>query len=556
MTNLIERSAAAYSCPLLIKHLLDSALIRAPEQEIVYRSQARFSYRDFRDRVGRLASGLTKLGVQSGNTVGVMDLDSHRYLECFFAVPMMGATLHTINVRLSPEQILYTINHAKDDVILVNGEFLPILEKVWDRVEGVKALVLLDDGGERPKTALSLAADYETLLAGADPDFVFPDLDENTRATTFYTTGTTGPPKGVYFSHRQLVLHTLSDRAGIAAIGHGWLNDGEVYMPITPMFHVHAWGVPYIATMLGLKQVYCGRYVADSVVALFQREKVTFSHCVPTILRMLLDSAKAKGINLSGWKMLIGGAILAEALAREALELGLDVYAGYGMSETCPCLTLSGLMPKMTGWDFERQVEMRCKAGRPIPLAQLRIVDGEMNDLPHDGKTSGELVARAPWQTQGYLKDAKGSEKLWEGGWLHTGDVATIDTDGYVKITDRLKDMIRSGCEWISSLQLEDLILRHPGVAEAAVIGMPDPKWIERPLGVLVAKPCQEVSEGQIRAHLQGFVEKGIITSYCVPDRIVFVEALPKTSVGKLDKKVLRERYAPSASGVKVSPCT
>jgi fatty-acyl-CoA synthase len=214
------------------------------------------------------------------------------------------------------------------------------------------------------------------------------------------------------------------------------------------------------------------------------------------------------------------------------------------MSETCPILTLSGLMAKMNSWAFERQVEMRCRAGRPLPLTQLRIVDGEMNDLSHDGKTSGELVVRAPWLTQGYLKDPKGSEKLWAGGWLHTGDVATIDTDGYVKITDRLKDMIRSGCEWISSLQIEDLILRHPAVAEAAVIGVPDPKWMERPLGLLVAKPCQEVSEEQIRAHLQGFVEKGIITSYSVPDRIVFVEALPKTSVGKLDKKVLRERYA------------
>jgi acyl-CoA synthetase (AMP-forming)/AMP-acid ligase II len=273
MTNLIECSAAAYSCPLLIKHLLNSALLRAPEQEIVYRTQARFSYRDFRDRVGRLASGLAKLGVQSGNTVGVMDLDSHRYLECFFAVPMMGATLHTINVRLSPEQILYTINHAKDDVILVNGEFLPILEKVWDRVEGVKALVLLDDAGERPKTTLPLAADYETLLAGADPDFVFPDLDEDTRATTFYTTGTTGLPKGVYFSHRQLVLHTMALRNAITGSGHGRLNDGDVYMPVTPMFHVHAWGFPYVATTLGLKQVYLGRYSPDLVLDLSRARK-------------------------------------------------------------------------------------------------------------------------------------------------------------------------------------------------------------------------------------------------------------------------------------------
>ena len=542
----IAQTTSAYSFPLLIKGLLESGVTRAPEQEIVSSNQHRFTYRQFAERVGRLASGLASLGVEPGDTVAIMDWDTNRYLECFFAVPMMGAVLHTVNVRLSAEQILYTINHAEDDVILINSELLPLLQQIWDRVDAGKKLVLLSyDGMPTPtaQTPLFFDAEYEALLAASGPWCDFPDFDENTRATTFYTTGTTGQPKGVYFSHRQLVLHTLSARAAVAAMGQGFFKDEDVYMPITPMFHVHAWGFPYIATMLGVKQVYCGRYAADSVVALFQREKVTISHCVPTILRMLLDSAKAKGIPLSGWKMLIGGAILPQALAREALELGVDIYAGYGMSETCPILTLSGLMAKMNSWAFERQVEMRCRAGRPLPLTQLRIVDGELNDLSHDGKTSGELVVRAPWLTQGYLKDPKGSEKLWAGGWLHTGDVATIDTDGYVKITDRLKDMIRSGCEWISSLQIEDLILRHPGVAEAAVIGVPDPKWMERPLGLLVAKPCQEVSEEQIRAHLQGFVEKGIITSYSVPDRIVFVEALPKTSVGKLDKKVLRERY-------------
>jgi fatty-acyl-CoA synthase len=544
----IAQAPSAFGSPLLIKGLLESGVTRAPEQEIVSANTTRLTYRKFAERVARLASGLASLGVEPGDTVAIMDWDTHRYLECFFAVPMMGAVLHTVNVRLSVEQILYTINHAEDDVILINGEFLPLLQQIWDRIDAGKKLVLLSDIGKPTQTArtsLPFDAEYEALLTAADPRHDFADFDENTRATTFYTTGTTGQPKGVYFSHKQLVVHTVSARAALAAVGQGWFKDDEVYMPITPMFHVHAWGYPYIATMLGLKQVYCGRYVADSVVALFQREKVTLSHCVPTILRMLLDSAKAKGINLSGWKMAIGGAILPQALAREALELGLDIYAGYGMSETCPILTQSGLMPKMSNWAFERQVEMRCKAGRPLPLTQLRIVDGQMNDLPHDGKTSGELVARAPWLTQGYLKDLKGSEKLWAGGWLHTGDVATIDTDGYIKITDRLKDMIRSGCEWISSLELEDLILRHPGVAEAAVIGVPDPKWMERPLGLLVVKPCQEVTEEQIRAHLQGFVEKGIITSYMVPDRIVFVEALPKTSVGKLDKKVMRERYAP-----------
>jgi fatty-acyl-CoA synthase len=542
----IAQTPSAYGFPLLIKGLLESGVTRAPEQEIVSGNQNRFTYREFAERVGRLASGLASLGVEPGDTVAIMDWDTNRYLECFFAVPMMGAVLHTVNVRFSAEQILYTINHAEDDVILINSEFLPLLQQIWDRVDAGKKLVLLgNDGKPKPsaQTPFFFEAEYEALLAAADPWRDFPDFDENTRATTFYTTGTTGQPKGVYFSHRQLVLHTLSGRAALAAIGQGWFKDKEVYMPITPMFHVHAWGFPFIATMLGVKQVYCGRYVPDSVVALFQREKVTLSHCVPTVLRMLLDSAKKTGVNLSGWKMIIGGAALPLALVREALELGLDIYAGYGMSETCPLLTLSGLMPKMASWAFERQIEMRCKPGRPLPFTQLRIVDDEINDLPHDGKTPGELVARAPWLTQGYLKDPQGSEKLWAGGWLHTGDVATIDTDGYVKITDRLKDIIRSGSEKISSLQLEDLILRHPGVAEAAVIGVPDPKWIERPLGLLVAKPCHEVSEGQIRAHLQGFVEKGIITSYSVPDRIVFVEALPKTSVGKLDKKVMREPY-------------
>jgi fatty-acyl-CoA synthase len=389
------------------------------------------------------------------------------------------------------------------------------------------------------------STEYEALLADADPWRDFPDLDESTRATTFYTTGTTGQPKGVYFSHRQLVLHTLTCRAALAEIGTGLLKEGDVYMPLTPMFHVHGWGHPYVATLLGVKQVYGGRFVADAAVACFQREKVTYSHCVPTLLRMLLGSAKAKGIALSGWKLVIGGASLPQALAREALELGVDVYSGYGMSETCPTLTLSSLMPKMADWGFERQVEVRCRAGRAVSLVQLRLVDGEMNDVPHNGQAVGELVARAPWLTQGYLKDPKSSEKLWAGGWLHTGDLATIDADGYVKITDRLKDGIRSGCEWVSSLQLEDLILTHRGVAEAAVIGVPDPKWGERPLALVVARPGQEVSEEQIRAHLQRFVGKGIINSYSVPDRIVFVEALPKTSVGKLDKKVMRERYAP-----------
>jgi fatty-acyl-CoA synthase len=336
----------------------------------------------------------------------------------------------------------------------------------------------------------------------------------------------------------------LAARATLAGIGHGRLNEGDVYMPITPMFHVHAWGIPYAATSLGLKQVYPGRYAPDTLVDLIHREKVSFSHCVPTILQMVLASAIVRGVDLAGWKMIIGGAALPQVLARQALELGIDVYAGYGMSETCPILTLSHLQPHMESWDIDRQAEVRCKAGRPIALVQIRIVDDAMNDVPRDGASPGEVVARAPWLTQGYLKDPTNSEKLWADGWLHTGDIGMIDESGYLRITDRIKDVIKTGGEWVSSLDLEDLILKHADVAEAAVIGVPDPKWSERPLAVVVAKPGRDVNEDAIKVWLQEFAVKGVISKYGVPERIVFVDVLPKTSVGKIDKKVLRQRYA------------
>ena len=536
----IPSTNSAHACPLIVKRLLEAGLRRAPEQEIVYADKRRLSYRELGTRVNRLASGLASLGVAAGDTVAVMDWDTHRYLECFFAVPMMGAVLHTINVRLSPEQILYTINHARDDVILVNAEFLPVLEQIWGRVDAGKRLVLLDDAGAHPATTLEFVAEYERLLDASRPAFEFPEFDENIRATTFYTTGTTGLPKGVYFSHRQLVLHTLAVRDALAGNGQGRFNAGDVYMPITPMFHVHAWGLPYVATMLGAKQVYPGRYVSDKLLDLLQREHVTFSHCVPTILQMVLDGARTRGIDLWDWTVIIGGAALTGALARQAVDQGVDIFGGYGMSETGPVLALAQLEPHMLAWETDRQIEIRCKTGRPIAMVDLRIVDEEMNDVPHDGRSSGELVVRAPWLTQGYLHDPLNSENLWRGGWLHTGDIAVIDERGYVKITDRLKDVIKTGGEWISSLDLEDLILRHPCISEVAVIGMPDPKWTERPMALAIVKAGQSVDEAAIKAHLLQFAEQGVISKYGVPERIVFVESLPRTSVGKLDKKLMR----------------
>ena len=340
------------------------------------------------------------------------------------------------------------------------------------------------------------------------------------------------------------MLHTLAVRSALSGTGHGRLNADDVYMPLTPMFHVHAWGLPYVATTLGVKQVYPGRYEPDVLLELVRREKVTFSHCVPTILQMLLASARTKEVDLSGWKMMIGGAAMPLTLAKHALGAGADVFTAYGMSETCPILTVAHLQSHMEHWDIERQAEVRCKTGRPIPLVQLRIVDEAMNDLPHDGKSQGELVVRAPYLTQGYFKDPNNSEKLWLGGWLHTGDIAVIGEDGYVKITDRLKDVIKSGGEWVSSTDLENLILRHPAVIEAAVIGIPDAKWGERPLAVVVAKSGQDVSEADITALLLDFAAKGVISKYAVPEHVVFVQELPKTSVGKLNKKLLREQYA------------
>jgi len=544
--TLIPRTPSAYDYPLLIKNLLFCPVVDNPGQEIVYRDLYRGTYRSLRERVRRLASALTGLGVKPGDTVAVMDWDSHRYLELFFAVPMIGAVLHTINVRLSPEQILYTIDHAEDDLLLVNGEFLPILEQIRGRLDAVKGYVLLTDEEKTPETTIPFCGEYEALLAAASPEFEFPNFDENTRATTFYTTGTTGMPKGVYFSHRQLVLHTFGVMTALStAVGHGTFRRTDVYMPITPMFHVHAWGIPYVATMLGVKQVYPGRYVPDHLLELIGREKVTFSHCVPTILHMLLKHPHAERLDLSGWKVIIGGAAMSRALCLEALRRGIDVFTGYGMSETCPILSFSHLTPEMLELPPEEQATIRCKTGQALPLVDLRVAGADLREMPRDGVSSGEIVVRTPWLTQGYLKDHKASERLWEGGYLHTGDVAVRDGLGYVRITDRTKDVIKVAGEWVSSLELEDIIAHHPAVAEVAVIGQPDEKWGERPLALVVAKPGESgrVTEKELTHHVREYADKGIVSKQVVLVRVHLVEAIDKTSVGKTNKVALREKY-------------
>ncbi|GEC94957.1 AMP-binding protein [Zoogloea ramigera] len=535
---------SAYAYPMLVKQLLHSARATAGGQEIVYRDRQRHSYRQFFERLNRLANALAGLGVGPGSTVAVMDWDSHRYLEAFFAVPMMGAVLQTVNVRLSPEQILYTLNHARADVLLVNAEFVPMLAIIKDQLETVKRFILIsDDGATLGSFGIPYAGEYEALLAAASPDYDFPDFDENTRATTFYTTGTTGLPKGVYFSHRQLVLHTLAVATALgSAAGQGRVHRDDVYMPITPMFHVHAWGMPYLATMLGMKQVYPGRYSPDMLLKLIASEGVSFSHCVPTILHMLLADKAGADVDLSGCKMIIGGAAFPKGLAAAALARGMDVFSGYGMSETCPILTIAHVRSALP--DVDAEAAERIRTGYPIPLVDLRTVDGDMLDVSRDGKATGEIVVRTPWLTQGYLHNPAASQDLWAGGYLHTGDIGAIDPRGMLTVTDRLKDVIKTGGEWVSSLELESIVSQHPAVTEVAVVGVKDDKWGERPLAMVVVKAGQAATADDIKAHVQRFADEGHISKFAVPDRVLFVDSLARTSVGKLNKKAMREQLA------------
>ncbi|HCV95280.1 MAG TPA: long-chain fatty acid--CoA ligase, partial [Stenotrophomonas sp.] len=410
----------------------------------------------------------------------------------------------------------------------------------------VRARVLLEDvAGPLPA---GFATEYEAGLRAATPLARFPDFDENSRATMFYTTGTTGLPKGVFFSHRQLVLHSLAAMAALgSAPSQGRLHRGDVYMPITPMFHVHAWGLPYLATLMGIKQVYPGRYLPDRLLALIAREKVTFSHCVPTILHMLLEHPASADTDLSHWKVIIGGAALPRALAQRALACGIDIFGGYGMSETCPLLTIAQIDVDALD-DPEQVLSLRTKAGIPVPLVDLRIVDAAMADVAHDGLATGEVVVRTPWLTQGYLHDPDASAALWAGGYLHTGDIGNIDADGYLRVTDRIKDVIKTGGEWISSLALEDIIALHPAVNEVAVIGIADTKWGERPLPLVVRQPGAEVTEAEIIALVAARSRSGDISRYAIPDCVRFVEAIERTSVGKINKKKLRSLHDPGAA--------
>ena len=531
--------------PLTIGSLLKQPTYRKSIGEIVY-GKTRYTWTQLHDRVGGLAAGLADLGVKPGSVVAVVDVDTNRYLEAYYAVPMMGAVLHTVNVRLPPEQIGYTMGHADDEFVLVRDDFLPMASKVFPQLKSLKGVVTMSDSGTAPAAPFPNSRYYEDLVS-PESHFEFPSLDENTQASLFYTSGTTGLPKGVYFTHRQLVLHTLGLAAGIADSPVN-MTSNDVIMPLVPFFHVHGWGFPYLAGMWGMKFVLVGKYDPKNILENLQREKVTISDMVPTVLNLVLNHPEAGNYReaLSHWKVIIGGAALPKELALTARRLGMTVMAGYGMSETGPVLTLGTPRDELRSLSEDDQLDrILLQAGLPIPLVQIRVVDQEMRDVPRDGKTLGEIVVRAPWLTDGYYKDPEKSEGLWAGGWLHTNDLAALDERGVVMIRDRMKDVVKSGGEWISTLLLEDLLTHHPAVLEAAVVGARDAKWGERPVGVVCLKSGMTATEEELKAHLSKYVDQGKITKMWLPERIIVIEApLPKTSTGKLDKKPLREQYS------------
>ncbi|WP_289050929.1 fatty acid--CoA ligase [uncultured Psychrobacter sp.] len=554
-----QQAGEAYGFPLIIKQLLNRAKIVSTNQTISYANKITYTYAEFFKRVNRLANVLKNMGLQAGDVVAVMDWDSHRYLEAYFAVPMSGMILQTVNVRLAEDKVLYTINHAKPKALLLNAEFEPMAKNYRHEAPSIEKIIWLDDTGfddaeygeNDTKTAQVSMPDYvegeyEAMLAAASDEFDFPDFDENTIATTFYTSGTTGDPKGVFFTHRQIVLQTLASTLATAlnAEGQG-VRYNDVYMPMTPLFHVHAWCWPYGATMIGLKQVYPGRYVSEVLVDLIERHKVTLSHGVPTILQMLLKEIAARGRRFKGLKLMVGGSKINEGLAKNAIDSGIEFMPGFGMSESCPVVARAVFDDKIDVMSMDEQISYRCLSGSPIMLVSMEIWDENGKPIPMDGESTGELVMRAPWLTQSYFKNPEAGNELWRGGWMHTQDIACITPDGTLKITDRLKDVIKSGGEWVSSLEVETILSFHPSIADIAVIGVPDEKWGEKPLALAVLKPeYTDTKAEDILALGHQAVEKGRLPKYSVPSEIKFLLEMPKTSVGKLDKKRMRMMFA------------
>lgn len=525
--------------PLTLPAMLERAEQYFPHKEIVSRTASRifrYTYREYGERVRKLASALLELGVRKGDRVGTLAWNHHRHLEAYFAVPSIGAVLHTLNLRLPPAHLAHIINHAADRVILVDEDLVPLLESIRPQLKTIERVIVMGDGDAFPATALPHPAAYEALIANATPARRWPELDEWDPAGMCFSSATTGLPKGVTYTHRAVWLHSMAFcLADTVAV-----SERDAILVVVPMFHVNAWGIPFAATWMGAKLVLPGPRPDPQVFCeLIQRERVTLGAGVPTVWMGVLGLLEKESYDLSSLnRILCGGSAPPRAMI-ERLEktLGVQFLHAYGMTEAAPLTHVSRLKSHMADWPEEERYAVKARQGQLVPGLEMRVVGLDGRDVPRDGTTMGEVWLRGPWVADEYYHDPRTAETFQEG-WYKSGDVATVDADGHLRIVDRMKDVIKSGGEWISTVDLENTIMAHPAVAEAAVVGVEHEQWQERPLACVVLGPGKTVTAEEIGAHLR---EK--FPAWWMPDDVIFIDEVPKTSVGKFDKKVLREKY-------------
>ena len=526
--------------PLLVSTLLTHAERHHGEQEIVSRRVEgdvhRTTYRELAQRARRMANALAARGIKHGDRIATLAWNGYRHMELYYAVSGSGSVLHTMNPRLHPDQVVWIADHAEDQILFFDLTFLPLIEAIAPRVATIKAFVAMTDRAHMPATTkIDNLLCYEELIEAQSPHFDWPTFDENTASSLCYTSGTTGNPKGALYSHRSTLLHTyaaaLPDALNCSA--------SDVILPVVPMFHVNAWGLPYVACMVGAKLVFPGPWLdGKSLYDLFESEGVTMSAGVPTVWQGLLTHVEANGLKFSTMRRtVIGGSACPPAMMR-AFQQRYDVQVlhAWGMTEMSPVGTVCTLKPKHQRLDAEQRMAVQAKQGRAVFGVDMKIVSEDGNELPHDGKASGELMVRGPWIIASYFKGEGGSPL--KDGWFPTGDVSTIDADGYMQITDRSKDVIKSGGEWIGSIDLENIAMAHPAVAMAACIAARHPKWDERPLLVVTKKPGSEVTRDELLHFYDGKIAK-----WWTPDDVVFVDSIPLGATGKMQKNKLRAMF-------------
>jgi fatty-acyl-CoA synthase len=527
-------------CPLLISSIIKHADKHHGQTEIVSRRAEgdihRYTYREAHTRARKLANVLQSLGCKRGDRIGTLAWNGYRHFEIYYAASGSGMIVHTVNPRLFPEQIAWIINHAEDRVLFFDLTFLQLVESIMPTCPSLRNVVLLTDRSHMPKDSkISNLLCYEDLLDSASNVFEWPDMDESTASGLCYTSGTTGHPKGALYSHRSTVLHAYASALPDAMC----VSARDTILPVVPMFHVNAWGFPYSAPLNGAKLVFPGPALdGKSLYELFESERVTFSAGVPTVWLGVLEHMQKHNLRLSTLRRTaVGGAACPPTMIRTYEDVyGVTVNHAWGMTELSPVGSLGNLLNTQMDWTPEEQRKLLQKQGRVVPGVDWKIVDEDGKELPWDGKTSGDLLVRGAWVIDRYFK---GETNPLMDGWFPTGDVCTIDGDGFMQITDRSKDVIKSGGEWISSIELENLAMAHPGVREAAVIGCRHPKWDERPLLVVVRKADGEVTQQELLKFFEGKVAK-----WWIPDDVAFVDELPHTATGKVQKLKLRERFA------------